>query len=354
MSEPEPQSLLRPTVVGDIAHGRLRTSLLTVGEVAELGSQGLAFAAAKSIASADPTQQTTAERKLSGLARAEALRSMVTAASASQVAEILRADGIRALIYKGPGLAALTTGSWLGRGSSDVDVLISPSDTARAHTALAAAGLRRVDGEPGPPSRGLKFRQCERAYCGLEVHVDLHWRVEANPGNFSVPFDDLWRRRWDFADSGIRFSTAGELDALLITAVHGARERYWKWRWVLDAVRQVEAAKAPEWLLATRLGRASGSSTALAICATVASLAGAGPTSDSRADERHRERSHRWLELDHHAATSRGLRAALNRKLDSWNVGDSRLPAADGLLRAVARQIAPDGEKAAHRVQIRM
>ncbi|NDD29708.1 MAG: hypothetical protein EB084_15730 [Proteobacteria bacterium] len=252
-----------PRWISAIASRRLDTRTLTAEEAVALREHGLAGEAAACVdaTSAGPTR---AEQVLLDARRADALASLAVAATARKAAALLTEARLPFLVLKGPGLAALTTGTWQGRGGVDIDLLIAPSRVAEAHTLLIDARLRRYDGRTASPGALYRWAFPEMAYVGWPVEVDLHWGLDHSPGMCRLPFEALLERAHPFDLDGVPLRTLGVIDAWLFTAVHGGRSFWNRWKWLLDAWRQWHAL-SPEQRDATRTAaRAAGCAKACA------------------------------------------------------------------------------------------
>lgn len=333
--------MLGPSVVGDIAHSRLSLDGLTEDDARTLIRHDLAYAVCGALDASGSRVSVDADTLLRTAARQQSLRSISVAATATQVSHLLSDAGVRSIIYKGPALAVQTTGSWLGRGSADVDVLVDAHDTAATDRALRAAGCESRSGYDGPPTRWERYHRPERAYVGLPVTVDLHWRVDSGPGYFAMPFAKAWVRAARIEHDGLDVISFDRVDALLATAVHGAKERWWRWFWALDAVRQVEQLDAGLWPTVTARAKAAGASRALDLCLAVAATCGARMTAATAPSEAMTELAASWLDLASGATTVEWSNsAALSRRRARWLVADSPVTAADAFARAAARLVA--------------
>lgn len=332
--------MLSPALVGDIAHETPAFDQLTEDEAHALVRHTLAYAAC---AAADATSQSLApavEPLLRQAARAQSLRSISVAATATRTTAMLADAGVRSLVYKGPPLAVQTTGTWLGRGSADVDVLIDPSDRDITDRALRAAGCESRAGYSGPPSRWERYHRPERAYRGLPVTIDLHWRVDPGPGYYSARFDDLWERREHIVCDGLDVHTFDRVDALLATAVHGAKERWSRWSWPLDAVRQVEALEEGAWPEVRIRASRTGATKAVHLCIAVAAVCGARLPRGLVPSKAMLEIANVWVRSAAESGTVEwSTSASLFRRKARWLMADSHVVAADGFARAVARLV---------------
>lgn len=332
--------MLTASLVGDIAHGDLDPSGLSAQDASDIVRHELAFAACASIeGSGIPTAGIP--DVLRAAAHRQAIRSMAVSASATRAAALLDEAGVRSLAIKGPALAVQTTGSWLGRGSADIDVLISPADGARADEAFRGAGCWSRAGYDGPPGRWERYHRGERVYLGLPATIDLHWRVDSGPGYFSASFDDLWSRREPVEHDGLDVQSLDRVDALLVTAEHGAKERWARWFWALDAVRQVEQLDPSLWPEVARRATRVGCVRAVDQCLGVALACGAHMPSGIRPTASMEQASRTLLEASAAALPVEwSRRAALARRRQRWSMADRRAAATGSLARSVARLIA--------------
>ncbi|MDI1290715.1 MAG: nucleotidyltransferase family protein, partial [bacterium] len=333
--------MLNPSVVGEIAHGTPFFGDLCEDDARALIRHDLAYAVCSAADSAGSTLPPAADVLLRTAARQQALRSISVAATATSVSQLLTDAGVRSIIYKGPALAVQTTGSFVGRGSADVDVLIDGRDTATTDRALRDAGCVSRSGYAGPPSRWERYHRPERAYSGLPVTIDLHWRVDSGPGYFRLPFSKAFQRGERLDHDGLQVTTFDRVDALLATAAHGAKERWWRWFWALDAVRQVEQLEPDLWTLARSRARESGTSRALDLCLAIAAESGARMPSGIAPTAGMAEVARSWFEQSSGATSVEWSNsAALSRRKARWIIADSRLTALDGFARAAARLVA--------------
>ena len=199
----------------------------------------------------------------------EVHQAMVVQAATVHVLGALDRAEVPALVYKGVALAARTTGDPTARGGGDVDLLVHPDDVEAAHRTLLAADCTfHASYSPAPGSElwpVARYVNPELPYWWRGVSIDLHWRVDLAPQAFAVPFDALWQRRTEVRLTGHHVPTLDDIDALLVTAVHGTKERWRRLRWVVDVVRQAAAVPEDAWPDVLARARASGSEASLGI-----------------------------------------------------------------------------------------
>lgn len=151
--------------------------------------------------------------------------------------------GVEALVVKGAPLAVLTTGVPEGRGAGDVDLLVRPGDTARAHDVLTSAGWQLHEAGRIEPDMWA-WRHVVRwgrtlTYLGAGADVDLHWRLDTVPGALPAA-DELMTRTVRVPVGGVKVPTLGAADALNHLAMH--REG---WTWLRTLVDLRRLARDP-------------------------------------------------------------------------------------------------------------
>lgn len=344
---PRSDDLLLQIVAG-LAGGDLGGCAIDVETARRLAWHGLAWDVDR-LASPAVYTSPEAAATISNASRRALMRSMSVAVAANRVARTLADANVPALVYKGPALAFETTGSFLGRGSADVDFLVNPAQLGDVHRVLVADGLWRRDGDAGPPGRLTMFQECERSYVGAGIDVDLHWRIDSTPGYFSEPFEALWARRRKVSAAGLEVWAPGASHALVMTAVHGTREMWVRLRWVLDAVRQFRLLSPAQWPEVCSVANA-GARKAVAVALAIAEICGVDDL-PARPGRWARSMAQAYLDAvvstspaDARAAEASAM-AAWSRRVNRWQTADTQWTAFDGVARATFRQVAGDAQK---------
>lgn len=166
---------------------------------------------------------------------------------------VLKDAGVRALSFKGQALSQMAYGDHRVRGYGDLDLLVSPSDTARAHAALSEAGWSPHTQFPAPTAGWgwghLIASVHEMPFYGNQTSIDLHWHLLAARSTFPN-FDALWDRRAQATTGVSELPTLGRFDALAHSCSHAAKDG---WR-TLRALADIHAlaSQRETWLDATR------------------------------------------------------------------------------------------------------
>lgn len=335
-------------IVGTIVAGQVSSQVLNTADANFVARQRIATpvyeAVNAQILQADPTATTM----LADHVRRARVQSMLLVDTANRVVQMFDQAGIPALVYKGVAQSVALGVRWQGRESDDVDVLIAEADVARAHEVLADHGLSRADGNLRPPSRLFRYHEIEVSYAGLPASLDLHWRLES-PGYMDIPFTSLWDRRRELRGDGLRLTTLGSEDALLLSAVHGSRERWRSLRHMLDTTTLLAALPRAQWPHVAQLAHESGAARSLAVALAVAQMCGLsdlparpGPWAESMASMFLMNWARQVLASD---ATGHGGQPrldspirALHRRIDRWQLSPRPSTRVDALARALVRQ----------------
>ena len=174
-----------------------------------------------------------------------------------ELLELLAADAIRPLVFKGPALAAAAYGDDKLRPYSDVDLLVRKDEAATAAAVLEDAGFRICDPLPdrlythGRTYRLLRpwhgnacgfVRAAER---GDALNVDLHWGLASHYFQVALDPAGLWDRRVTVAlEGGLPVETFSPEDTLLHVCLHGTKHNWRRLSYVCDVAEVLRAHPA--------------------------------------------------------------------------------------------------------------
>jgi hypothetical protein len=187
--------------------------------------------------------------ELSERFRDNALYSLVLAGELVRLARFFAEDGIRILPFKGPTLAARAYGNLALRDFVDLDLLLAPSDVARARKLLASAGYHCK--LPLPPAQ-------EEAYLASigqmpfvrespRILVELHARLMPRDFHFPLTLEHLLPRRQPVVLAGQEVFTLGDEDLLVVLCAHGGKHGWASLGWIADVAALVRACPALDW-----------------------------------------------------------------------------------------------------------
>lgn len=212
------------------------------------------------------------EERLALLAKRSVRGALMLARETVHLQKLLRDIGIEPIFVKGAPLGMLAYGLPGMKHSSDVDVLVEPSETVRVRQLLYLRGY--TDFEPtglNDAAFGRYMRRCKEATFfdpRSRMFVDLHSRLYDNPrlvraSSRSYPTQET-------AVGGVPVRTLEDADLYAYLAMHGTVHCWSRLKWLADlnaflAGRTTEAIEALH-RTACEAGMQRGSSTALLLC----------------------------------------------------------------------------------------
>ena len=177
-------------------------------------------------------------------------RSLWFAAELMRIMQHFAHKGVCAIPYKGPVLAQSAYGDLALRSFSDLDLLISPADFARAKQALAEIGYQPSKSLTAAVERLWLRTGYERSFDGPggKNLLELQWALlpyfyAVDPAQFQ--FDDLRSRARQIAlgtgvDSGV--PCLSPEDSLLVLSLHAAKHLWTRLIWVADIAQSLHVA----------------------------------------------------------------------------------------------------------------
>ena len=178
--------------------------------------------------------------------RRAAHRGLELAGELRRLLDVLAANGVDALPYKGPALAMQAYGDLSLRPFVDLDLLVLPEAAPRALAVLRGEGYAAPPGFT--PARDRSFRRVDGDYPlwngETETLVELHCRVSSL--RFAMPLEtaELVRRAVDVPLGGGTVRAPCADDALLIACVHGAKHRWQRLEWLTAAAELLRSGSA--------------------------------------------------------------------------------------------------------------
>ena len=163
--------------------------------------------------------------------------------------DVFEAQGILAVPYKGPVLAAFAYGNLGLREFDDIDVLVRKEDVFRAQELLLAAGYRpQYRLTPAQEAAFLRYN-CEHLF----VHgnrggdVDLHWAIAERHLSFPLDPEGLWGRLDRISLGGSDVYTLSPEDLLLVLCVQGFKDAWERLKYICDVAEVIRAHQDMDW-----------------------------------------------------------------------------------------------------------
>ena len=192
------------------------------------------------------------ESQLRDRSRSVTVRNLQYVEELHTIFDAFEDEGIRAIPFKGPVLAASSFGDISLRAFTDLDVLVHRNDVPAAVDFLENRGYEWTRNAPrlddsallgGPVTRPLT---CEYALERGEYTVEVRWRIGESGVPFGIGFETLWDRHDAVSVAGMELPALNPTDRLLMLAYHGTKHRWYLLKWVADfavSVREID----PDW-----------------------------------------------------------------------------------------------------------
>lgn len=187
--------------------------------------------------------------RLKDAARANAVRSLILVAELIKIVDAFGSQGIQAIPYKGPVLAAQAYQDVTLREFDDLDIVLRQRDMPKANDILVSLGFRPEFPwilSPGAASALVpgeyNYRDDDRRLM-VELHTELtlrHFPVQPD-------LDDLAGRLVPVALSGHHVRTFAPEDALPILCIHGSKDFWERISWIADIAELVQAHPQLDW-----------------------------------------------------------------------------------------------------------
>ncbi len=175
------------------------------------------------------------------------------------VSELLGAEGIRALPYKGPSLSTIGYGHVSIRSFGDVDIIVHDDDVIAAKNILQAHEYTHKKGELSKEEEQLKLK-VDHQYSLQSprgTKIELHWKTGPSHLAGEIDFERLWDRRQSFEIQGNELPRPPTEELSILLATHGSRH-YWKTLGYLLDFTAVSCGDNLDWKYAIELAEEAG------------------------------------------------------------------------------------------------
>jgi hypothetical protein len=185
-----------------------------------------------------------------------AQRNLFLTAEMLRLADLLHAEGLFAVPYKGPLLAARAYGDFSLRQFVDLDFAVLQRDIPRAQAILLSEGYRASFGEV-EKGEGAKPTLSEYQYIRPEGNVVVELQTETTLRYFPRPLnlEEMGGRLESISLSGGEAVTFSAEDTLILLSVHGAKHFWERLIWVADIAELIQAERGVEWGKAIARGK---------------------------------------------------------------------------------------------------
>lgn len=191
-------------------------------------------------------------------ALSSASRSLVMTEELLSLLERLKAEGILAIPYKGPVVAASLYKDLAIRPFNDLDILVKKKDLSKAMDVMTSLGyqphfqLTRTQVAAFLKSK-YEFPLTHR---NGWLTVELKWNLVEDFFSFPLDQEGLWKRLQPISLSGKEVLTFSPEDLLIILCMHGATHLWTSLIWICDIAQLINVRKDLNWELVLRQARA--------------------------------------------------------------------------------------------------
>ena len=211
-----------------------------------------------------------------------AQRNLYLTAEMFRLANVFQAEGMLAVPYKGPLLAAQAYGNLAMREFADLDFAIRQIDVPRAAAVLAANGFKSVFGAT-PAGEGTRPTHSEYQFVRSAGNVIVEMQTEITLRYFprKLNFDVMKKRLTTISIAGGEILSFSPEDTLILLSVHGAKHFWERLMWITDISELSQAAPGIRWDEAFSRAKEMGVSRAIKLALYLAHRMLAAPLPDS-------------------------------------------------------------------------
>ncbi len=177
-----------------------------------------------------------------------------------QVLQALKEQGVTALPFKGPALAAALYGDPALRESEDLDVLVTPADLPAAKTVLHTLGFRPLHPLSRKQEAGSLRYECASTFVQPDTGIvlDLHWAF--NRKYLAVPLSlaEVLPRLRPQVLAGTPIPQLAPEHLLLALCVHGGKHQWASLNWIIDVAELLRTQPHLDWQYLTDYSRVIG------------------------------------------------------------------------------------------------
>ena len=169
---------------------------------------------------------------------------MLMNAELLRIMELLEANSIEALAFKGPTLAQMAYGNITLRQYLDLDILVREDDAFRAGKLMSENGH-----VPVLPLTILSSKTClhtakefSLVNADTSTHTELHWRLFKRKYNISVLSGTMEKKYQRVTINGKEIPTLRNEPLLVYLCLHGAKHTFERIEWICDIDRMVRSS----------------------------------------------------------------------------------------------------------------
>jgi len=187
-------------------------------------------------------------------------RNLVLFDELARLIEALANNGVDSIPFKGPVLAIQAYGDLGLRVFRDLDFLIHDRDIAPTMTTLRGLGYER-----GERLTDTQFDVIHRIQGqeilyekGSGIIIEPHTRLTPMKMALDIDYAGIWRRAQQTTLNRRAMMTAAPEDHLIILAIHGGKELWWRINWACDVSAFLGSHPKLDWVAILERARSQG------------------------------------------------------------------------------------------------
>ena len=154
-------------------------------------------------------------------------RNVLLATELLALLDLLRANGVAAMPYKGPALACQVYGDLRLRSFIDLDILVRRIDVPKVRNLLAENGYQPQLKMTAGKQRAILRSECDEVFTGTNGRIlEIHWAITPPFFSFQLNTEDLFARSISIDLLGKKVLAPAPEDLLLILSVNGAKDMW--------------------------------------------------------------------------------------------------------------------------------
>jgi lipopolysaccharide/colanic/teichoic acid biosynthesis glycosyltransferase len=160
----------------------------------------------------------------------------------------LSSNGISAIPFKGPCLAALAYGDIALRQFRDLDILVRREDVFSAHRALVDLGFHPDEEIHGGDGRMLAKRKDLPFTDSNRVVLEQHWSITSPRFSFPLKTERLWGNLIEIPVAGsARLPSLTPEELLPLLCMHAAKHYWEQLKWICDIAHLIARWPCLDW-----------------------------------------------------------------------------------------------------------
>lgn len=167
-----------------------------------------------------------------------------------KLVDLLEAQGISAVPFKGPTLALSAYGDAALRQFGDLDVLVHKQDVLSVKELLVREGFKPMPELTGAQQAALLRFDCAYNF-GNDKNVlfDVHWNFAAPYFSFELDVQELWQRLETITIGRKELLMLSAEDLVMVLCLHGFTHFWERLGWICDVAGLIDRRRDIDWPL---------------------------------------------------------------------------------------------------------